>query len=80
MIFLRHILTGTDNHSFELAETLIASLAVILVVFTVWDYWVRGHDWHPEVTIGAGAALVTALGCAQRLRGDNTKPSPPEGS
>jgi hypothetical protein len=78
--FLRHILTGTDNRSFELAETLVAALGAILVVFTVWDYWVRGHDFRPEVTIGAGSVLVGMLGAVQRLRGDPDKPPPDKGS
>ena len=80
MTFFRHILTGTDNRSYELAEALIGALGVMLVVLTVWDYFVRGHDWRPEITIGAGASLVGTLGAVQRLRGDNTKPPPQEGS
>lgn len=78
--FLRHLLTGTDNRSYELAETLIGVLGFILILCTVWDYFIRGHDWRPEITIGAGSALVGTLGAVQRLRGDPGKPPPQDGS
>lgn len=66
--FMRHILTGIDGESYDIARVVWAIGSMAYVVLAVADLFVRGNSFNPqEYGVGFGA-LMAGGGAAVSLK------------